>query len=60
MQSFLMMLKDDAGNTAAEYALIIALVGTAVALAAINLGNTIATTINGTSNLISRCTSDLC
>ena len=44
MRSFLIMLKDDSGTTAAEYALVVALVGTAVAAAATNLGNTLATT----------------
>ncbi len=35
-------LNDEAGASAAEYALILAIVGTAIALAAVNLGDAIA------------------
>ena len=44
---------DDSGASAAEYALILAIVGAAIALAAITLGNTIATSLNEASTCIS-------
>jgi pilus assembly protein Flp/PilA len=47
------MLKDDSGASAAEYALILAIVGSAIALAAIFLGGTISTALNEASECIS-------
>lgn len=38
------------GASAAEYALILAVVGGAIALAAVNLGATVGSTLNKTSN----------
>jgi len=46
-------VRDEAGASAAEYALILAIVGTAIALAAITLGNTIATALTDASTCIS-------
>ena len=40
--TFIKMLKDESGASAAEYALILAIVGTAIALAAVLLGQSIA------------------
>ena len=42
MKTLINLLRDDSGASAAEYALILAIVGTAIAAAAILLGNTIA------------------
>ena len=53
MKTFVHMLKDQSGASAAEYALILAIVGTAIAAAAILLGNTIATAMNDASTCIS-------
>jgi len=53
MKTFIKMLKDESGASAAEYALILAIVGTAIAGAAIFLGNTIATSINDAATCIS-------
>ena len=53
MKTFIKMLKDDSGASAAEYALILAIVGSAIALAAIFLGRTISTAINEASTCIS-------
>lgn len=53
MTAFIKMLKDDSGASAAEYALILAIVGTAIALAAILLGDTIASAMNDASTCIS-------
>lgn len=46
MKTFINMLKNDSGASAAEYALILAIVGSAIALAAIFLGGTISEAIN--------------
>ena len=46
-------LRDDSGASAAEYALILAIVGSAIAVAAFTLGTTIANAMNDASNLIS-------
>jgi pilus assembly protein Flp/PilA len=53
MKTFVRMLKDQSGASAAEYALILAIVGTAIAAAAILLGNTIAGAMNDASTCIS-------
>jgi pilus assembly protein Flp/PilA len=53
MKTFVHMLKDQSGASAAEYALILAIVGTAIAAAAVLLGNTIATAMNDASTCIS-------
>lgn len=53
MKTIINLLKDDSGASAAEYALILAIVGTAIAAAAILLGNTIATAMNDASKCIS-------
>ena len=53
MTKFIKMLKDDSGASAAEYALILAIVGSAIALAAITLGGTIANAMNSASTCIS-------
>ncbi len=52
MKSFVRMLKDDSGASAAEYALILAIVGTAIAVAAIALGNSIAGAMNNAAACI--------
>lgn len=52
MTTFVKMLKDDSGASAAEYALILAIVGTAIALAAIFLGQTIASSMSDASQCI--------
>ena len=52
MKTFVNMLKDESGASAAEYALILAIVGTAIAAAAIFLGNTIANSMNQAAGCI--------
>ena len=42
MTNFIKMIRDDRGAAAAEYALILAIVGAAIALAAVLLGGAIA------------------
>ena len=41
MNTFLKMLKDESGASAAEYALILAIVGSVIAIAAIGLGTAV-------------------
>jgi pilus assembly protein Flp/PilA len=53
MKTFIRMLKDESGASAAEYALILAIVGAAIAFAAILLGGTIANAMNSASSCIS-------
>lgn len=53
MKTFINLMRDDSGASAAEYALILAIVGTAIALAAIFLGDTIATALSESSECIS-------
>jgi len=52
MKTFINMLKDQSGASAAEYALILAIVGTAIAAAAIFLGNTISGAMNNAADCI--------
>lgn len=52
MKTFINLLRDDSGASAAEYALILAIVGTGIAIAAIFLGSTISNSMNRASNCI--------
>jgi pilus assembly protein Flp/PilA len=45
-------LRDESGASAAEYALILAIVGTAIALAAVSLGGAIANAMGNATTLI--------
>ncbi|WP_246604871.1 Flp family type IVb pilin [Aquisediminimonas sediminicola] len=57
MKSFLKnMWNDQSGASAAEYALILAIVGTGIALAAVVLGGSIGNAMNKSSNCISATT----
>ncbi len=59
MSKIVNFLKDEDGASAAEYALILAIVGAAIALAAVTLGGTISNAIDRASNCIknsSNCT----
>jgi pilus assembly protein Flp/PilA len=47
------LLTDTSGASAAEYALILAIVGTGIAVAAYTLGTSISTAMNKASNCIS-------
>ena len=52
MKTFIKMLKDESGASAAEYALILAIVGTGIAIAAILLGGAIGGAMNSASGCI--------
>jgi pilus assembly protein Flp/PilA len=60
MKNFVQMLKDQSGASAAEYALILAIIGTGIALAAIYLGGTIRKAMNSAGSCISTPNSTLC
>lgn len=53
MKTFINLLRDQSGASAAEYALILAIVGGAIALAAVVLGKTISNGMEKASNCIS-------
>lgn len=52
MKTFIKMLKDQSGASAAEYALILAIIGTGIALAAIYLGGQITHAMNSAGSCI--------
>ena len=56
MKNFINMLKDESGASAAEYALILAIVGSGIAIAAIYLGGKIADSLESTGDEIAICT----
>ncbi|GAA4712321.1 Flp family type IVb pilin [Sphingomonas lutea] len=56
MTKFINMLRDDSGASAAEYALILAIVGSGIALAAIFLGGAISNSLRSTGEEITTCT----
>lgn len=58
MKNLMNMLLDDSGAAAAEYALILAIVGSGIALAAWNLGKSISTSMNATATKITTCSAD--
>ncbi len=60
MKTFITMLKDDSGAAAAEYALILAIVGTGIAVAAIALGVSISTAMNKAGTCITTHTATGC
>lgn len=53
MTSFIKMLRDESGASAAEYALILAIVGAGIAVAAYNLGTSISTAMSKAGSCIS-------
>jgi pilus assembly protein Flp/PilA len=56
VMTFVSMLSDDSGASAAEYALILAIVGTGIAIAAIGLGNAVSGAMNKATNCIGATT----
>ncbi|MCM8557967.1 Flp family type IVb pilin [Sphingomicrobium sediminis] len=52
MTNFVKMIKDESGASAAEYALILAIIGATVAIASIVLGNAIGGAMNDASNCL--------
>ena len=60
MQTFGRLLRDQSGATAAEYALILAIVGASIAGAALLLGNTISAAMSSTGSRINSCQGGTC
>lgn len=58
MKTLIKLLNDDSGASAAEYALILAIVGTGIALAAVLLGGAISTAMNSATHCISNPPTD--
>ena len=52
MKTFINMLKDDSGASAAEYALILAIIGSVIAIAAIGLANAVGNSMKRASSCI--------
>ena len=57
MKTFINMLRDDSGASAAEYALILAIVGSGIAIAAFNLGGSITTSMGKAGTCITKAPS---
>ena len=51
--TFFHMLRDESGASAAEYALILAIIGATIAIASVTLGGAIGDAMNGASDCIS-------
>ena len=63
MAKFIRVLKDEKGASAAEYALILAIVGSAIAIAAVNLGGAVSHSMNTATSQINTpqaCTTGYC
>ena len=63
MKTFINLIKDQSGASAAEYALILAIVGGAIAIAAVTLGGSISNAMKKAGNCInagSTATSAVC
>ena len=52
MKTFINMLRDEAGASAAEYALILAIIGATIAIAAVALGGSISNSMKRAGNCI--------
>jgi pilus assembly protein Flp/PilA len=57
MKTFINMLRDDSGASAAEYALILAIVGAGIAIASFTLGQDISTALDDAGDCITRAPS---
>jgi pilus assembly protein Flp/PilA len=60
MSKFSAFLRDESGASAAEYALILAIIGTGIAVAAIFLGGTIGNTVNDAGKCIANPSATTC
>ena len=56
MKTFIRMLKDESGASAAEYALILAVIGSVIAIAAIGLAKAVGGAMNNAASCISQTT----
>jgi len=60
MKTFINMLRDDRGASAAEYALILAIIGAVIAIAALTLSQAIGNAMNNTASCINNPVSTVC
>jgi pilus assembly protein Flp/PilA len=60
MKTFINMLRDDRGASAAEYALNLAIIGAVIAIAALTLAGAIGNAMNNTAECINNPTSGVC
>jgi pilus assembly protein Flp/PilA len=60
MTKFLKLLKDKSGASAAEYALILAIIGSAIAIAALGLGDAIGNRMTNAATCINAGTTGSC
>jgi pilus assembly protein Flp/PilA len=60
MIKFINMLRDKRGASAAEYALILAIIGAVIAIAALTLSQAIGNAMNDTASCIETPTSTVC
>jgi pilus assembly protein Flp/PilA len=60
MTKFLKLLKDKSGASAAEYALILAIIGSAIAIAALGLGDAIGNRMTNAATCINAGTAGSC
>ena len=60
MKTFINMLKDESGASAAEYALILAIIGSVIAIAALTLGQAIGARMTDAATCISAGTAGSC
>ena len=60
MKTFINMLRDDRGASAAEYALILAIIGAVIAIAALTLAGAIGNAMNNTAACIEQPTAQTC
>jgi pilus assembly protein Flp/PilA len=60
MKTFINMLRDKRGASAAEYALILAIIGAVIAIAALTLSTAIGTAMNETASCITTPTASNC
>ena len=58
MKTLIRLMKDESGASAAEYALILAIVGSGLAVAASFLGRTIGEAMNTQANKIANCSTN--
>ena len=60
MKTFIKMLKNDSGASAAEYALILAIIGSVIAIAALALSTAIGNAMTNTASCINQPDSTNC
>jgi pilus assembly protein Flp/PilA len=58
MLNFIKLIRDESGAAAAEYALILAIIGSGLAVAALFLGKSIGNSLNARGTQIETCTTN--